>query len=164
VVLIVLAVAHSSSKGAARVAATASGGPTAGEIAPIALTSVDGSPVRLPVARPGALLFAASGCSSCAPSAAALGKLKEQLRTRIDAAFISVEPADPPAAVKALRHVVGDPPYPFAVDTGGTLAQQYQVSALGTAIVYDAHGRAVARLIDPDIGQLEAAFRRVGVT
>jgi cytochrome oxidase Cu insertion factor (SCO1/SenC/PrrC family) len=162
--LIVLALNHTGSRRATASAArgVAASGAT-NRIAPIKLASVEGARVRLPAGRPGALLFATASCSSCAASAQALGQAKERLGSRIDAAFISIDPNDPPSAVKALRQAVGDPPYPFAVDSTGSLYRAYHVNALGTAVVYDAKGRAVARLIEPDLAQGEAALRKAGV-
>lgn len=162
--LLVLALAHSGPQktATATAAPTISGSASADRVPPVSLQSVDGTTVRLPAARPGALLFATAGCSSCAASAQALGKVKEGFGSKIDAAFISIDPNDPPSAVRALRSSVGNPPYPFVIDSTGTLYRQYQVSALGTAIVYDAQGQIVARLIEPDSGQWEAALRKAG--
>lgn len=159
--LVVLAVAHSGSQQSAA-PASAKAPTSADQVAPVALRSIDGTPVRLPAARPGALFFTVSSCTSCLASAEALGKAKEQLGSKIDAVYISIDPNDPPSALRAVRTSVGNPPYPFTVDSSGTLYRQYHVSALGTAIVYDAHGRIVARLIEPDLGQWEAAFRQAG--
>lgn len=135
---------------------------SANRIASIALTTVDDKPLRLPSGRPGALLFATASCSSCAASAHALGQVKQSFGSKVDAAFISIDPNDPPSAVRALRSVVGNPPYPFAIDSTGELYRAYHINALGTAIVYDGHDRVVARLIEPDLGQWEAALRKAG--
>jgi cytochrome oxidase Cu insertion factor (SCO1/SenC/PrrC family) len=163
VVLVALAIAHSASKQSTTSQAGAQAPAAADEVAPIALRSVDGAPVRLPAGRPGALLFATATCSPCAASAEALGKAKEQLGSKVDAAFIGIDPSEPPEAMRALRSAVGEPPYPFAIDSTGSLYRLYRINALGTTIVYNAKGRIVARMIEPDLGQLEAAFRKAGV-
>jgi hypothetical protein len=142
--------------------AAPSGSDAADAVSPIRLRSLDGMRIALPAGKPGALFFSVSSCLSCVPSARALNELTQQLGPRVDALFISMDPADPPAALAARRDAIGDPSYPFAIDSSGTLASRYRITALGTVLIYDAQGRIVERLIDPKRDQLEAAFREAG--
>jgi len=59
---------------------------------------------------------------------------------------------------------MGNPPYDFAIDRTGTVADRFQVTALGTTIVYDGDNRIVAKLIEPTEDELLAAFRTAGAS
>ena len=146
---------------------TATRSPSQGErdhAAPISLTTLEGEHVKLPAARPGVLFFTVSSCLSCVPSGQALGELKTELGNRADAIWIGIDPGDPPAAVRERRRAMGNPPYPFAIDRSGTLANRYRVQALGTTVVYNSAGEIIARLIEPSKDQLRAALARAGVS
>lgn len=156
--------ADGGSSSTSRSKANGQAGTAGQEIAPLELTSLDGQRVELPAGKPGALFFSASSCVSCIPAAKALGELKRGLGDRIDAVFISIDPGDPPAALAERRESVGNPPYPFAIDTTGLLAGQYGITALGTVLIYDAQGTIVDRLIEPDLDQLKGAFATAGVS
>lgn len=166
VALVVLAGGRSSSpRGASTGVGTApASSPEADMVAPIRLASLDGPPVSLPAGRPGALFFSVSGCLSCIPAAQALATLKKKFGRRADAAFISLDPADSPGRLRARRDSIGDPPYPFAIDTTGSLVNRYQIQALGTTIIYDARGRIVDRLVEPGLSDLKAGFRKAGLS
>jgi cytochrome oxidase Cu insertion factor (SCO1/SenC/PrrC family) len=131
--------------------------------APVRLTSIDGKQVTLPAGRPGMVMLSSSLCTTCFLTVRDMGKLKARLGGRVDAAFISVDPGDSATTLADRRDSIGDPPIPFAIDTTGTLAERYQITTLGTVVVYDAAGRIVDRWIEPTLSDLEAAFRRVDV-
>jgi hypothetical protein len=131
--------------------------------APLRLTSIDGKPVSLPAGRPGMVMLSSSLCTTCFLSVRDMGKLKSRLGRRVDAAFVSVDPGDSAATLADRRDSIGDPPIPFAIDTSGTLAAQYQITTLGTVVIYDATGKIVERTVEPTLSDLQAAFRRVGV-
>jgi hypothetical protein len=131
--------------------------------APVRLTTIDGTRVSLPAGRPGMVMLSSSLCTTCFLTVRDMGKLKSRLGRRVDAAFISVDPGDSPATLADRRDAIGDPPIPFAIDTSGTLAAQYHITTLGTVVVYDATGKIVERSVEPTYGDLQTAFRRVGV-
>lgn len=133
------------------------------QVGALTLTSLDGQPVRLPAGRPGALFFSVSSCTSCLVSAQTLGTLKTRFGSGVDAVFISIDPRDPPAALRARRQSIGNPAYPFAIDHTATLYRQYDVTALGTTIIYNARGQILARLIEPGLTQLTSGFRAAGL-
>jgi hypothetical protein len=141
------------------------GGPEASDAdaAPVRLTSIDGERVSLPAGRPGMVMLSSSLCTTCFLSARDMGKLKSRLGRRVDAAFVSVDPGDSAAALADRRDSIGGSPIPFAIDTSGTLAAEYQLTTLGTVVIYDAEGRIVQRSIEPTLPDLQAAFRRLGV-
>lgn len=170
VALVVLAGGRSNpqrgpSAAATRGAAAPAASSGSGVVGPIRLASIDGKPVSLPAGgRPGALFFSVSSCLSCIPAAQALATIKQKFGKRLDAVFISLDPQDPAGQLRARRDSIGNPPYPFAIDTTGSLVNQYQVQALGTTIIYDARGRIVDRLVEPGLSDLEAGFRKAGLS
>lgn len=130
---------------------------------PFALETLDGDRVRVPAGRPGAVLFTVSSCLSCIPPAQALADAKRRL-SNIDVLLVSMDPNDSPDALRDQRGLIGDPPYPSAIDSTGTLATRYQVTALATTVIYDANGRIVERVIEPNADQLDDAFRKAGAS
>jgi hypothetical protein len=54
-------------------------------------------------------------------------------------------------------------PFPFASHTTGQMAPTYQITALGTVLVYDKTGEIVAKMVDPGLQDLRAGLRRAGV-
>lgn len=131
--------------------------------APLRLTSIDRKPVSLPAGRPGMVMFSSSLCTTCFLTVRDMGKLKSRLGRRVDAAFVSVDPGDSAATLADRRDSIGGSPIPFAIDTSGTLAAEYEIKTLGTVVVYDATGKIVERTVEPTLSDLQAAFRRVGV-
>ena len=160
-VLAAISTNRSTSAGPSGVAATQS---TDTYAAPVRLTSIDGKQVSLPAGRPGMVMLSSSLCTTCFLTVRDMGKLKARSGERVDAAFISVDPGDSAATLGDRRDSIGDPPIPFAIDTSGTLASQYRITTLGTVVVYDAGGNIVQRSIEPTLSDLQAAFRRIGVT
>jgi hypothetical protein len=161
-VAVLLSTGRSAGPESGAPATGASGSDVADAVSPVRLTSLEGARIALPAGKPGALFFSVSSCLSCVASARALGELRQRLGSGVDAVFISMDPGDPPAALAARRASIGDPPYPFAIDASGTLASRYRITALGTVIIYDAHGRIVERLVEPTRGELAAAFQAAG--
>lgn len=166
VVLVVVSAQQASSPGSsASAGSTAAGaGAVGGSVTPFSLRTIDGDLVELPANRPGALFFTVSNCLTCIPSAQALAELKTRLGDRVDAVLISMDPGDPPAALRDQRDLIGDPPYPSAIDTSGTMASQYRIAALGTAVIYDGNGKIVDHLVEPGVDRLSAAFEKAGVS
>jgi len=133
-------------------------------IAHLRVTTLAGDRIALPRRRLGALFLTVSSCISCIASGQALGEVKARFGDRVDAAWIGIDPSDPPEQVKARRASMGNPPYDFAIDRTGTVADRFQVTALGTTIVYDGDNRIVAKLIEPTEDELLAAFRTAGAS
>jgi cytochrome oxidase Cu insertion factor (SCO1/SenC/PrrC family) len=161
--LVLAAISARHDTNATRVGARAAD-PAGSSAPPVRLTSIDGRRVSLPEGRPGMVMLSSSLCTTCFLTVRDMGTLKSRLGRRVDAAFISVDPDDSAATLADRRRAVGDPPIPFAIDTSGTLAAQYRIATLGTVVIYDATGKIVQRSIEPNLSDLQAAFRRIGVT
>lgn len=164
IVLVVAALAALSAQRGAPAGTQASAPVGDGGVAPaFSLTTLEGKQVSVPAGRPGAVFFTVSSCVSCIAPAKELARLKERVGDRADVLLVSMDPGDTPQAVRQLTSLIGDPPpYPSAIDTSGTLAAQYGITALGTTVVYDQQGRIVDRLIEPGADELTAAFRQAG--
>lgn len=134
-----------------------------GYAAPLRLTSIDGEQISLPAQRPGMVMFSSSYCTTCFVSASFMARYRDEAPERVDAAFISVDPGDSPEALADRRAALSGRPYPFAIDTTGTLAAQHGITALGTVIIYDATGKIVSRVVEPSLQDLRAGFREAGV-
>lgn len=160
VLLVALSVGSSSSSPES---AGGEEGGGAASVTPLEVVGVDGDRIRLPAGRPGALFFTVSSCLSCIPSAQALGEFEQRFGDRLDAVWIGIDPTEPLDLIRDLRERMGTPPYPFAIDTSGTLAGRYRIAALGTAIVYDGEGRIVAQMIEPTADQFDQGFRDAGL-
>lgn len=141
---------------------TASGpaGGSGPRVAPMRLTSIDGERISLPAGRPGMVMFSTSGCTSCIPSAQDMADVIATARPPVDGLYLSMDPGDNAGALGDRRESIGDAPYPFAIDASGTMAAQYEITALGTVLVYDATGTIVARFVDPGADDLRTAVRR----
>lgn len=136
---------------------------TAEAFAPLHLTSLDGEQIALPARRPGMVMFSTSMCVTCFVSARDMSEYRSHAHPRVDAAFISVDPEDSAQTLAERRDSVGRGSFPFAIDASGTLAARYQITVLGTVIVYDATGKIVARIVEPGPDDLREAFDRAGV-
>jgi cytochrome oxidase Cu insertion factor (SCO1/SenC/PrrC family) len=134
----------------------------AASFAPLRLTSLDGKQIALPAGRPGMVMFSTSMCVTCFVSARGMAEYRSHADRRVDAAFVSVDPGDSAQALAERRDSIGHAPFAFAIDTTGTLAARYQITVLGTVLVYDAAGKIVARIVEPGRDDLRAAFDRAG--
>jgi AhpC/TSA family len=130
---------------------------------PVQLTSIDGERVSLPSGRPGMVMLSTSTCASCFVSAKFMADYVREAPEPVDAAFISVDPGDSKQALFARREAIGGTPYPFAIDTSGELAAAYRIATLGTAVIYDARGTIVSKVVEPSLEDLRAGFDEAGV-
>jgi cytochrome oxidase Cu insertion factor (SCO1/SenC/PrrC family) len=138
--------------------------PPSGGAPTIALTSLNGQPLRLPAAgRPGMVMFSSSICTSCFVAAAFMGDYK-QTHQGVDAAFVSVDPNYSRQALNDRHAALGDRAFPFAVDTSGQLFASYRVASLGTVIFYDRAGNIRRSVIEPSLVDIENAFRKLAVS
>lgn len=168
VALVVVAMQRANSGG------TASGGNTptqasgqsaaSGRIPRFSLMDINGSSVTVPAGRPGVLIFTASYCTPCISQAPGLVSLKRKLGRKFDMLTFSIDPGDSNAAMRrSFGPIVGfTPGYHLAWDRSGTLATTFQITSLGTEIVYDASGRQVFRGVLSPVGEIAAALRKAG--
>ena len=154
----------SSSTGARAVGGAHRGSGQQGQRVPgFAIAAIDGASVRVPSGKPGAVFFTTATCESCIPSSRALGTLKRRFGARADVLWVSINPSDTTSSVRAFQRAIGKQPYRVAIDTSGSLARIFRVTALGTAVVYDARGRVVFRGDEPQLPALKSAFAKAGL-
>jgi hypothetical protein len=168
-IAVLVAIASTRTTSAGSSSARAVGGARGGSGQPgervpgFVIASIDGASVRVPSGGPGALFFTTASCESCIPSSKALGVLKRRFGARAEVLWVSISPSDTIASVRAFQRAVGNPPYRAALDTSGALARSFRVTALGTAVVYDARGRVVFRGDEPQLPALKSAFAKAGL-
>jgi len=129
-----------------------------------AIATIAGGSMRVPSGRPGAVFLTTATCESCIPSSKALDVLKRRFGARADVLWVSINPADTVASVRAFQRLVGHPAYSAALDSSGALARTFRVTVLGTAVVYDRRGRIVFRGDEPQLPALRSAFAKAGMT
>lgn len=133
-------------------------------VAPFSARDIDGRRVRVGAGKPGALFFFAGWCGSCQVEARALGRVQDELGSRVAITAVSPDPSDSAKAIRRFRRNSGAPSYPFVWDSAGALGKQYAVRALDTTIVFDKTGRVVFRdAAVTDVDTLLAAFRKAGM-
>lgn len=128
----------------------------------VTMRDVSDRTVRLPGGRPGVVVFAEA--RRCEPCLAGVRAARDALRKAPVGAQLIVVMADSGtsrADVRAFARSVGPGPARYVVDDRtGALSSMLGASSLGSAVVYDARGRVVAR---PDAGsrQIVAVLRTV---
>ena len=141
--------------GAATAAQQTTGNPTG-----LAAVTLDGARVSVPVpGRPTVVYFYAVGCSSCAQALHDIGASRAAAPPGTAYQAVDVNPADRPADIRAFLADARTDGFALLRDPGNRLAGAFQVTALGTTVVFDAAGRQVWRGIDPSTATLAAALR-----
>lgn len=169
-ILLALVVAASSRRGAndtptSMVRLARGGGAVGSQMTSFRLRDVSGGSVSIPVGgTPGVVMFSASSCTSCIPSMRALSALKTRFGPRLDATMVSIERGDTVKYLREWAALIGRVPFPLTIDTTQQLAPAFKVEYMGVMVIYNAHGRIVDRLDDPDLQALESGARRAGVS
>lgn len=110
------------------------------------VTAVSGDRLRIPAAsKPTALFFSAAWCQTCVPEAQAWDRIERSIGDRISIVVIDADPSDTPQRLQGFIDLVGDPRYPFVIDTDATLARTYEMGSLDTTVIMDADGQIVFR-------------------
>lgn len=129
------------------------------------LADVNGRDVTRPSGRkPGVLVFTASYCTPCIAQAPSLVAELRKFGSRAEVLTVSIDPGDSSKALRdAFRPVIGSPRnYPLAWDPSGKIGPAFDVTALGTEIVYDRAGREVWRGVSSPAAEIGAALRKAG--
>ncbi|GAC1407540.1 MAG: hypothetical protein NVSMB52_20740 [Chloroflexota bacterium] len=129
--------------------------PEAGHLAPnFALDSVAGGNIRLGALRGRVVLvnFWATWCKPCRTESPRLEKWYGQLHGR-GLTVIGVNKGEGTSDVRAFLHRYGLG-YPVVLDTNGDLVAKYDITALPTSVLVDAHGVVVTL----KLGALDDAF------
>jgi len=131
------------------------------------LADVTGRKLTRPTGRkPGVLVFTASYCTPCIAQAPGLVAEMRKFGSRAEILTLSIDPGDSSAALRdAFKPAIGDArAYPLAWDPSGQLAPAFNVTALGTEVVYDRAGREVWRGVLSAPSEIAAALRRAGAS
>lgn len=129
------------------------------------LADVNGREVTRPSGgKPGVLVFTASYCTPCIAQAPSLVAELRKFGSRAEVLTVSIDPGDSSKALRdAFRPVIGSPRnYPLAWDPSGKIGPAFDVTALGTEIVYDCAGREMWRGVSSPAAEIGAALRKAG--
>jgi hypothetical protein len=132
--------------------------PTAATASDATFTTLDGANVRVPAAGTATLVyFFAVDCGSCLQTATALAAAQRDVSGPVT--YLAVDMAgDRPQDIRGFLHSAGDPSVQVITAGAGTLISRWQVTALGTTIVFDPTGQQVHRSVDPDQATFTAAI------
>jgi len=133
-------------------------------IPPINATALEGRQVAVPTGKPSAVFFFAGWCGTCLPEAQALNRLQRELGAKVSVVAVDIDPSDDAQTIGGFLRAAGNPGYPVLHDRSGSLARDFDVTALDVTVVTDANGTVVYRDATPTPeGQLRAAFAQAGV-
>lgn len=151
-----------SSPGASEASTGAIAPATKGGLPRLSVTDVEGARVTVPGAKPGVLIFTASYCTPCIQLTPPLAEIVRTMDGRVDVLTLSVDPSDTSEAMQsAYAPVIGDTPgWRIATDPSGEAAPAFQITSLGTEIVYDEDGRQVFRGVLSDPAEIGDALRK----
>jgi hypothetical protein len=150
--------------GSAGSAASDSRGAATGQAA---LTTIDGTAVRVPGNKPSVLVFLSINCADCAEAARTLAQVEAATKATARAAHLAAAKArflgvDMDRGVSGqtvtdFLQSVGAAGLPTVLDQKGALSGTYQVTALSTVLVIDSAGKVKFRAINPSPPKILAA-------
>lgn len=133
--------------------------PEADEADAIAVVDLDGQDVLVP--EPGAYTvtyFYGVGCPSCVAVLEEIGVAKDSAPADTTYLAVNINPSDEPGLIREFFEYVGNPGLTLLRDPERALAEQYDITAIGTTLVFDPSGEEVFRGVDPSAGDLVAAL------
>jgi hypothetical protein len=132
----------------------------AGSLTGSAIT-LDGTHASVPVpGKPTVAYFYAVGCTSCAQALLDIGATRGAAPAGTAYQAVDINSAGSPSAIRGFLADARTDGFALLRDPGNRLAGTYQVTALGTTVVFDAAGRQVWRGIDPSTATLAAALTK----
>lgn len=163
VTLLVLAVAYtafgsqpSAPPGAASSAAGSSNAATA-----FTATTLSGEKVPIPGAKPSVVFFFAASCVTCGSGAQALAEAQLSV-PGANYVAVDIDPSESEAVVRDFLTDNGAETLAFTRDTDAELTVAFKVTQLSTAIVLDASGAEIYRVVHPTTSKLRAALAEAG--
>lgn len=163
VTLLVLAVAYtafgsqpSSVPGTASTAAGSSNAATA-----FTATTLSGEKVSIPGTKPSVLFFFAATCVTCGSGAQAVADAQAGVPS-VSYVAVDIDPSESEAVVRDFLTQNGAEALAFTRDTDAALAVAFKVTQLSTAIVLDASGAEVYRVVHPTTAKLVSALAEAG--
>jgi len=130
------------------------------------VSAVTGDGLRIPSAgKPTALFFSAAWCQTCVPEAQAWDRIERSFGDRLSVVVVDADPTDTPDRLAGFIDLVGEPRYPFVLDSDATLARTYELSSLDTTVIINANGTIVFRDgVPTSEATLRAALERIGLS
>ena len=163
VTLLMLAVAYtafgsqpSPAPGAASSAAGSSNTATA-----FTATTLSGEEISVPGGHASVLFFFAASCVTCGSGAQALAEAQAAVPS-VTYVAVDIDPSESQAVVRDFLTDNGAETLAFTRDTDAELAVAFKVTQLSTAIVLDASGTEVYRVVHPTTSKLRSALTEAG--
>jgi len=161
--LLVLAVAYtafgsqpSSPPGAGSSAADSSNAGTA-----FTATTLSGEKVSIPSGKPSVVFFFAASCVTCGSGAQAVAEAQLSA-PGANYVAVDIDPSESEAVVRDFLTDNGAETLAYTRDTDAELAVAFEVTQLSTAIVLDASGTEVYRVVHPTTSKLRSALAEAG--
>ncbi|WP_208027876.1 TlpA family protein disulfide reductase [Rhabdothermincola sediminis] len=150
-----------------RTDAGAATGASVGDTPPVlTVSAVSGEALRIPAAgKPTALFFSAAWCQTCVPEAQAWDRIERSFGDRLSVVVIDADPNDTPETLAGFVDLIGEPRYPFVIDSDATVARTYELASLDTTVIIDATGTIVFRDgVPTSEATLRTALEKVGLS
>lgn len=124
-------------------------------------TTLSGQKVIVPGGNPSVVFFFSVNCGSCGPGAQALARA-QKVNPSANFVAVDVDPSESTTDVRKFLTANQAGGLAYLLDTHGSHARAYQLTALSTAVVLDAAGTEVFRGVDPSPDQIRAALTKAG--
>jgi len=124
-------------------------------------TTLSGEKVSIPGGKPSVLFFFAASCVTCGSGAQALAEAQAGVPS-VSYVAVDIDPSESEAVVRDFLTDNGAETLAFTRDTDAALAVAFKVAQLSTAIVLDASGAEVFRVVHPTTSKLLSALAEAG--
>lgn len=163
--LLVLAVAYTAfgSQSTAPPGAGSSTAASSNATTAFTATTLSGEKISVPGGKPSVVFFFAASCVTCGSGAQALAEAQASVPS-VSYVAVDIDPSESEAVVRDFLTQNGAEALAFTRDTDAALAVAFNVTQLSTAIVLDASGAEVYRVVHPTTSKLRAALAEAGAT
>ncbi len=161
--LLVLAVAYTAfgSQPSAPPGAASSPGASSNAATAFTATTLSGEKVSIPGGKPSVVFFFAASCVTCGSGAQAVAEAQAGVPS-VSYVAVDIDPSESEAVVRDFLTDNGAETLAFTRDTDAELAVAFKVTQLSTAIVLDASGAEVYRVVHPTTSKLLSALAEAG--
>ncbi|MEO5709516.1 MAG: thioredoxin-like domain-containing protein [Nocardioidaceae bacterium] len=165
VTLLMVAVAYAAfgSQPSAQLGAGSSTAGSSNATTAFTASTLSGEKVAIPNGKPSVVFFFAASCVTCGSGAHALAENQSSIPS-VSYVAVDIDPSESEAVVRNFLSDNGAESLAFTLDTDATLAVAFKVTQLSTAIVLDASGAEVDRVVHPTTSKLRTALAEAGAT